>query len=293
MIKGLIPLTRIDCKNSKKLARAINSPIIVIPIYDLLTNVAADFNRAFYEIKACGGIHKYLNYSGIIILSLIMRDDLILKSGPKKYAEIINTIKPDAYTTVDGGTYNKEDANSWKEVIRLFKETRELIKLCPNFKPIGHVKGCNPIQIKLHLKYLERLGINTFMFHIGDFFRNGDASMIQQAKYFCSLIKKEDNTLLLYGMGSPKKMLEFSFVDFFITYSHFVNARNGKKFIGTRKEKSNGDSVYNVALHNFKELMKHLKSLSYQTKLFTGGRCRWAEVLQEPQFAIQNQIAKK
>jgi len=295
MTKGLIPLTRLDCKNSKKLARAINSPVIVIPIYDLLTNVTAEFNKTFKDIKICGGIHNYLNYNGFVILSLIMRDDLIRKSRPKKYAEIINTIKPDTYTTVDGGTYNNQDTESWKEIIRLSNETRELIELCPEIKPIGHIKGCNPVQIKLHLEYLKGLGINTFMFHVGDFFRNSDESMIQQAKYFCSIIKEKNNTLLLYGLGCPKKMLEFSFADYFITYGHFVNARNGKKFTNGIKQKSNNDSVYEVALHNFEEMTKSLKSLKKQTKLFSGGECKWVGDMQdqEAQLVIQKQKARK
>lgn len=295
MVKGLIPLTRLDCKNSKKLAIAINSPVIVIPIYDLLTNATAEFNKTFKDVKACGGIHSYLNYNGFVILSLIMRDDLIWKSGPKKYAEIINTIKPDTYTTVDGGTYNNQDTKSWKEVIRLSNETKELIDLCPEVKPIGHIKGCNPVQIKLHLKYLKGLGINTFMFHVGDFFRNSDKSMIQQAKYFCSLIKEKNNTLLLYGLGCPKKMLEFSFADYFITYGHFVNAINGKKFINGIKQKSSNNSVYEVALHNFWEMTKSLNSLREQTKLFSGGKCRWGEEMQdqEPLIIFQKQKVRK
>ena len=292
MTKGLIPLTRLDCENSKKLARAINSPIIVIPIYDLITNVTADFNKTFKDIKACGGIHNYLNYDGFVILSLIMRDDLILKSSPEKYSKIIKGIKPDTYTSVDGGTYYKEDSKSLKEVIRLSKETKELMNLCPDIKPIGHIKGCNPIQIKLHLEYLKKLEINTFLFHVGDFFRNGNESMIQQAKHFCSLIKKEGNTLLLYGLGSPKRMLEFSFADFYITYSHFVNARNGRIFAGTKKINYSNMSVYEAAAYNFKELSNHLKTLNYQTKLFSGGKCRWVVAQQELQFIIQNQAVK-
>ena len=204
----LIPLTRLNCKNDKKLARAINSPVIVIPIYDFISNVTAEPNGLFNKIKSLGGIHNYLRDNGLrydclVILSLIMRDDLIWKFYPEKYAEIIKGIKPDTYTSVDGGTYNKQDIKSWKEVIRLSKETKKLIELCPDIKPIGQVKGCNSIQIKLHLEYLKKLGINIFMFHVGDFFRNGDESMIQQAKYFCSLIKDENNTLFGTAFKCP------------------------------------------------------------------------------------------
>lgn len=292
MARGMIPLVRLDCENSRKLARAINSPIIFIPLYDLITDTTAEPNELFEKIKSCGGIHKFLDYPGIVILSLIMRDDLIWKSFPKKYATIIKGIKPDAYTLVDGATYNKQEYKSYKELIRLSEETKELLKLCPDILPIGQVKGCNSMQIKLHLEYLKQLGIKIFIFHVGDFFRNGDESMIQQAKYFCSLIKDENNTLLLYGLGSPRRMLEFSFADFFVTYSHFVSARNGKIFAGTKKVNYSNMSVYEAAAYNFKELSNHLKTLNYQTKLFSGGKCRWAVAQQELQFIIQNQAVK-
>ena len=286
MTSRIVPLIRLDCKNSIKLAKAINSPIIVIPIYDLISNITAKPNKLFGKIKSCGGVHNFLDYHGIIILSLIMKDELILKFSPKQYAEIINNIKPNTYTTVDGATYNKQDSKAFKELKRLSKETTELLTLCPDIKPIGHVKGSNSIQIKLHLKYLKQLGINIFIFHVGDFFRWGDNSTIQQAKYFCSLIKDGGNTLLLYGLGSPKRMLEFSFSDLFITYSHFVNARNGRIFIKTKKQKFSNMSVYDAAIHNFKELSKYLENLKSQTKLFSGGKCKWAEAHQELQFVI-------
>lgn len=294
MIKTIIPLVRLDCRNGIRLARAINSPIIVIPIYDLISKATAKPNRLFKKIKEGGGVHKILNYNGIIILSLIMSDNLIKKFKlPEQYAEIIRGLKPDAYTTVDGATYDKQDSKSFKELIRLSKETKELLKLCPDVKPIGHVKGCNSMQIKLHIEYFKKLGIKIFIFHVGDFFRNGNKSMIQKAKHFCSLIKNENNTLLLYGLGSPKRMLEFSFSDFFITHSHFVNAKYGKIFIGTKKEKFSDMSVYEVAIHNFKEFLSHLKRLKSQTKLFIGGECKWVEAHQEPRVVIQNQKLKK
>jgi len=293
MNSKIAPLVRLDCKNSIKLAKDINSPIIVIPIYDLISDATAKPNQLFKKIKSLGGIHNFLDYHGIIILSLIMKDELIWKFSPEQYAEIINNIKPNTFTTVAGATYNKQDSKSFKEVRRLSKETTELLKLCPEIKPIGHVKGCNSIQIKLHLEYLKQLGIKIFIFHVGDFLRSGDNSMIQQAKYYCSLIKDSGDTLLLYGLGSPKLMLEFSFADMFITYTHFVTASNGRIFIGTKRKKYSNMSVYEAAVHNFKELSNYLKKLKSQTKLFSGGTCKWVEAHQEPQFVIQNQNLRK
>ncbi|MFA5061408.1 MAG: hypothetical protein WC494_03790 [Candidatus Pacearchaeota archaeon] len=292
MTRGIISLVRLNCQNSIKLAKAINSPIITIPIYDLISRNSGKPNKIYHKIKSSGGIHAFLNYNGNIILSLIMRDEVIWKFSPEKYAEIINGIKPNFYTTVDGGTYQKQDKDSMEELVRLSTETKELLDLCPGIKPIGHVKGCNSVQIKLHLNFLKKLGINLFLFHVGDFFRNGDENVIQQAKHFCSLIKNEENTLLVYGLGSPKRMLEFSFCDLFITYSHFVNAKHRIIFRGSKRYKSNNLPVYEAALHNFKEFSSYLKNLSYQTKLFTGGNCKWEEAQQEVSFVLQNPRAR-
>ena len=295
MVNRIISLVRLSCENSIKLAKAINSPIIVIPVYDLISDATATPNSLFKRIKKLGGFHSALDYNGIVILSFIMRDDLIEKFKlPEQYAEIINGLKPDFYFTPDGLTYEKQDNKSFFEIIRILLLTAQLIKLCPNITPIGLVKGANETQIKAHRDSLKKLGINKFVFHTGDFFRNGSPDMIQRAKYYCSIIKRDGNPLMLYGFGSPKLMLEFSFVDYFITYTHFVNAKHRKSFVGTEKEKYSNKPVYELALHNFKELSNHLKKLRYQTKLFIGGKCKWEGELQdqEPQLVVQSQKVK-
>lgn len=293
MTKEIVPLIRLDCKRSIELARSINRKIIVVPIYDLILESNAKPNQKFKKIKKAGGIHNYLNYNGIIILSLIMKDEIIWKCLPEQYAEIINGIMPDAYTTIDGGTYDKEELESIQEIIRISKETKKLISLCPNIKPIGHVKGCNKSQIKLHLNFLKSLGINTFLFHTGDFFRKGDKEMMNKAKTFCSLIKKDKNILFVYGVGTPKRMLEFSFCDLFITYNHFVTARYGKIFKEKKKHEYSNMDVYEATAHNFKELSNYLEDLKYQTKLLDGGKNKWGEDMLDQELTMQNQKAKK
>ena len=289
MVRGMIPQVRLDCENSRKLALALNSFPLVIPIYDLICNDTGKPNQLFKKIKDCGGLHNFLNYSGTIILSSIMRDDLIKKIKlPEEYAEIIKGSKPNFYFTPDGLTYENKDEDSLKEIIRLSKLTLKLKELCPEIQPIGLVKGSNYLQIKAHKNFLKKLGVKVFAFHTGDFFRNGDEKRIQTAKYYCSLIKEEGNLLMLYGLGSPKRMLEFSFADFFITYTHFVTARNGNIFEGSKKINYSNMSVYEAAIYNFKELSNHLKKLQYQTKLFIGGECKWAVGQQEQQYIIQS-----
>ena len=271
---------RLSCEKSIKLAKAINPPLVVIPLYDFICNSTAKPNGLFKKIKEAEGIHKYFDYNGLVILSTIMRDDLIKKFIlPEQYEEIINGLCPDYYFTPDGETYEKRENKSLREIIRLISITPQIIKLCQNSKPIGLVKGCNRSQILFHKNFLNKLGIKIFAFHTGDFFKNGDKNMIQRAKLYCSLIKEKDNFLILYGLGAPSRMLEFSFSDMFITYNHFVNAKHKKIFINKKKIKLFKDSlqkdfVYRAALYNFKELSKYVSDLKYQTKLI-GGKHKW------------------
>lgn len=293
MIKTIIPVVRLDYRKTFQIASAVNVPIIVVRVQDVISKRTGEPNYLFKEIKSYGGIHNFLEYDGIIILSLIMRDELIWRFSPRQYSEIIRGLKPDAYTTVDGATYDKQELKSFKELIRLSKETKELLRLCPEIKPIGQVKGCNSMQIKLHLEYFKKLGINILIFHVGDFFRNGNESMIQKAKHFCSLIKNENNTLFLYGFGSQKRLIDFSFVDGYITYSHMINAQHRTILNGRKKEKNNCMTYDQAAIYNLKQMILNLKHIRKQTKLFIGGKCKWVEAHQEPQFIISSQKAKK
>jgi hypothetical protein len=175
---------------------------------------------------------------------------------------------------------------SWKEIRRISKDTVELIRLCPGIVPVGHVKGCNSFQVRYHLSFLQRIGIGIFIFHTGDFFRNGDHNLIQKAKHYCSLIKKEDNTLILHGMGSQKMIIEFSFADIYCTYSHMITARTGQYYCDTKKRKYSTGDVKEIAYLNLDQMFKNLKITQIQTKLFEGGNCIWAEDIQVQELLL-------
>jgi len=294
MIKSLIPTVRVDSKTSYHIAKAIHPPVIVVRVQDVISKKTGEPNSIFTEIVEAGGIHNFLNYEGFVILSLIMKDDLIWLFSSEKYAQIINGLLPDAYTTVDGATYENREIFSERELIRLSKQTIELLHLCPHILPIGQVKGSTSRQIQMHLKLLENLGIEIFLFHTGDFLRQGDRNMIQKAKHFASLIKKKGHTLILSGMGAQRHLTSFSFADAFITYSHIVNAQHGKRFEGTRKIKSFGGKFVGTAIHNLKQMILNLKKIQTQTKLYSGGELLWAEAQQEQskELVILGQVEK-
>jgi hypothetical protein len=260
-----------------------NLPIdcLVVRLQDLLCSNSFELNSTFSKIKEMGGIHNFLGFEGNIILSLIMKDDMIHSFTPEKYAFVIKALKPDYFTTVDGETYEKQEKLSLKEIKRCTLETLQLMRLCPDVKPIGQVKGCNRIMIKLHILLLKALGIRNFVFHIGDFKRNGSPDMISRAREYASIIRKHADTLFLYGAGSQKSITEFSFADAYISFNYFVKAYYGKKYVGTKERTYTGGYSPSIVRNNLIEMINNLSRIKSQTQLFEGGLCQWAAVQQD------------
>ncbi|MFH1311508.1 MAG: hypothetical protein ABIH65_03830 [Nanoarchaeota archaeon] len=286
-MKYIIPVIRLDNLSSLLPARAMNCDKIVVRAQDLLSKKKALSNYLFYRIKHCGGIHNFLRkfgYGGCIILSFIMKDELLEKINETILCDLIEGLKPDYYTTVDCESYDKDMPHSKRQIVEACRKTINLMRLCPEYKIIGHVKGCNERQIISHFHLLEKLGIKIFLLHSGDFLRHGDKNQIQKVKYYAGLIKKKDNIVLLYGFGSQKRFEEFSFVDGYITYSHIVNARKGIIFIGRKRQKYSGMKPIQAATHNLKQMFFNLKESQKQIKLF-GGEKSWVE--EYPELLIE------
>ena len=266
---------------------------LVVRLQDLICPRSMRLNSTFFKIKEKGGIHNFLDFDGKIILSLIMKDNLIQGFNPSRYSEVINTLKPDYYTIVDGETYEKEELISKAEIKRSFLETRQLIELCKDSKPIGQVKGCNKSQIVTHMALLKSLGIEDFVFHVGDFFRNGSPKMINRAKEYSLMIRKNAKTLILYGMGSQSKLQEFSFADAYTTFNYFVNAVNGKKFVGTKKYHYTGGYSPKIVRENLIQIIKNIANMKKQTKLIIGGVCPWeAEQEETGQVTLEQELVQ-
>jgi hypothetical protein len=150
---------------------------------------------------------------------------------------------------------------------RIDKENEELIRLSPKCTFYGLVKGCTQNQIEEHIKRLRALQIDDLVFHIGDYFRNGDPNLIMRARDYATTIRRHARRLILYGMGSQKRMLQFSFADVYVTFNHFVTARNGMQFVGTKRVKYNGSYRPEIVTNNFIQMNKNVKLLEKQTKL--------------------------
>lgn len=271
----LYPVVKLNDPSLRDIWKGLDLPYLVVRLQDLITSSSGKPNKTFYEVKFKGGIHNYLDYGGKVILSLVMKDKLILKFSPKLYAEIINEVKPNYFTSVDGETYDREEKTSFQEILRCVNETKQLINLCPNVTCIGHVKGCNESQIHTHLNQLNSLGIKHYLFHVGDFFRSGSKEMINKAKHYASIIRKKAYKLILYGMGSQKKLIEFSFADAYVSFNYFVKAINGKKYSNHSLVKYTGGYSTKIVRSNLVWMILNLKRISNQRKLTYGGIDLW------------------
>lgn len=247
---------------------------LVIRVQDLVSSVTYEYNKVFYDIRQAGSIHGFLNTDKKIILSLVMKDDIIYNFDADRYIEIIKTLKPDFFTTVDGWTYEGEHKISWDEIKRCITQTIKIMQACPDVIPIGQVKGCSKQHLLAHISLLKSFGIKKFLFHLGDYFRNGNPNLMAIGKTYAAYIRKHVDELILYGMSTQKRLTEYSFADGFMTLGYFIKARNGERIVGTntQREKYSKDLVKN----NLSQMIRNIKMLKSQTRLI-GGDALWEE----------------
>lgn len=255
MVK-LSPVIRLDSKETFGVLKAFPLDLIVVRFQDLISKTTYEFNETFNQIAASGGLHKFLSFNGQILLSMIMRDRLIANVKPINYATAINSLHPDSFTTTDGETYDREFLVAPQELLRIQKYNEELLSLVKGIKPFGLVKGCSETQVTNQVRLLKSYGIDDFIFHIADFFRERDPDMIRRGRTLSLVIRKQTDKLTLYGPGSQRRLQEYSFADRLVTYTHFVAALKGWKFLGTKQTKYTGGYNEQIVTHNFLQLYK-------------------------------------
>lgn len=263
----LAPIVKLSDKSTFDVFRVCSLPLVVVRLQDLVSKRKFKFNTLYSDIVSRGGLHEYLGFDGEILLSLIMKDEMLSHLKPIQYAEAINSLLPDSSTTVDGETYEGEYSLSVSELRRVNKENEELSKLSPKCTLYGLVKGCTQHQIEEHIGHLKALGIEDLVFHVGDYFRNGDPNLIMRARDYASMIRRYARRLILYGMGSQKRLLQFSFADIYATFNHFVTAKNGMQYLGTKKVKYRGSYRPEIVTNNFLQMNKNVKLLERQSRL--------------------------
>jgi len=275
----LFPILKLNQPSLLSVHRGLPIKTVVVRLQDLISSTYK-FNSVLSKIKKAGGIHNYLGFHGKVILSLIMRDDILPHFTAEKYSLAINLLKPNFYTTPDCETYEGEIIKlpdgrifygnvekSFNQILKVLSITKKLISLCPNSMPLGQVKGCNNEQLKFHMVQLNSLGIYDFVFHVGDFFRHGNPTFIQKAKVYSTFIKRRSRSLMLYGMGSQKKLNEYSFGDAYASMNYFIKARRGQEYTGTKLRRANGRYSPVLARKNLIQMLKNIDKVKHQTKL--------------------------
>ncbi|MCK9632709.1 MAG: hypothetical protein M0R30_13845 [Methanoregula sp.] len=164
---------------------------IVIRMRDFLFKDGTLNIKLIKKIEDAGGLHKYYNFTGPVIFSSIMRDEVLDSCVCEIYIFIINHLKPEYYLTPDGYTYRGYKLDSRAQIEKVLEITKIILKECPRSEPIGLIKGCNLSQMDLHLDKLLDLGIKRFCFHAGDFIYKESEYSKSRAIFFAKSMKEK------------------------------------------------------------------------------------------------------
>lgn len=227
--KTLCPIIKLGNRETYNPERRIKAASVIVKAQPLLSKDGKSTTAIFDQIQKDGGIQNHLDFGGDVILSSIMPDRAIAGLTSEAYAELIEETGVKYYLTPDGETYLGETGRSAGEILRMLDQTQTLLDLCPRCVPIGLVKGCTSDQIWYHTDKLQNLGIQSFCFHLGDYFRGSDY-VLQIAKRFANIIHEKTHELMIYGIGSKKHIYSFRFARKFATQSHIVKAYYGYKY---------------------------------------------------------------
>jgi len=129
--RQLIPVIKLSEPKTFRPWEKVDCFGVVIKTQHLLSVDGKRTNKIFDKIQSAGGIHSYIGYEGIVILSSIMPDKTIYGFSVNAYAAMIDALRPDFYLTPDGETYLDEPEISALEIDRIVKDTEFLIEACP------------------------------------------------------------------------------------------------------------------------------------------------------------------
>ncbi|MDY3203018.1 MAG: hypothetical protein VB007_00600 [Methanocorpusculum sp.] len=194
---------------------------------EFITSDGKALTPLYYRTAAKGGFNVANNTDTPIALSLIMDDPRCSGLSARTVSRLINELKPAYCTTMDEATYLRDNSWSTHKLKQIRMKNRQLIKAHPEMKFIGVIKGSTVPQIRGHVSELQSLGIDQFIFHIGDYIAHGNAYELRCAKEFVQTIRDLVPTLYLYGMGSKEMIQTFPYVDGIITLNHIIEPHNG------------------------------------------------------------------
>lgn len=253
-VKSMLPVIKLTDSKTYPPWEECHFPGLIVKLEHLISEDGMHTSSLYDRVLETGGLHNFLKYPGIIILSSIMPDRAIAGLSLQQHADIINSLRPDYHITPDGETYLNERHLSAYEINRMMKWTEYLLDNCSGTKPIGLIKGSCVNQIEDHTDRLSDLGLEMFAFHAGDFLFRSNKSSVQHAKTFYSSIRKAVPWLMVYGVGSDKNIRIFSGADCFVVQSHYINAFHRQKITEFRTVQSDISDTRERIVHNMRVL---------------------------------------
>lgn len=239
----LLPAIKLHEPRTHEPWKYISCPGVVIKLEELLSADGRYTSTMFDKIRKKGGLHNFLDFEGMVILSTVMPDYAIFGLTPELYAWMINEIEPDYYLTPDGQNYFDRPNTSEYEIRRILRETDILLKAGLSSEPIGLVKGCCAKEATAHCRSLIDRGIEHHVMHVGDCIHRATKAEQEKMLSIYHHVAAQSPWLLIYGVGSRKYFRAFPSCNGFVTQSHYTyQFRKGEK-----------DSPENRIMENLRE----------------------------------------
>lgn len=274
----VVPILKIGEVASQSVCDGFAAKAIVVPAQQLLSLATGKPNKRFQKIVAAGGLHPHLRYEHPIILSLVMKDELIAKCETATLIELIRQTRPDFFTTPDGETYDGEPETSRREINRMLTSTDQLLAANLKAVPIGHIKGCNTMMIDEHQQALAQRGIDLFFFHLTDFLRGHSKTMTNIGIGHVLHIKQKGVPLLVQGCGW-RNHLRLNVADGIVTNSHLIAAIKGINFEVDRHHAGQERFSPSLVRRNYEVIVERFHQMKKQktlTEVFT----QWEEAIE-------------
>lgn len=257
----------------------IDTGAIIVSFRDLF------FNKEIMKQVLRKGIHSFLDYNGLILLSSIMPDELLVKDNIfQEFTRVAIDGGFDGVIGWDSPVYTDIPLYySWINLLKGLELTYRLCKL--NLPVIGLAKGNTYRQIAFSINCLANMGIKTLALHVSEYLINFKLDPFARNilyNYANEIVGKFKN-LIVIGAMSPSnisiirklfgrvKNLSLAGLSFFLDAKNFRIYLNSNKvdisnkflkcYCPVCRNHSIKDFVENVKLraaHNLLQLQKQL-----------------------------------
>lgn len=194
---------------------------VFAPLWQLLVN------KDKLSEASRSGLHDYLGFSGRILLSTVMPDELIDKLDSDQYFQLIKDLRPDVTMVPDNYTYvDMPLYQSWSQTIRLVTFANDFLDL--DVPVIGLVKGAIAQQYVWALRKQVEMGYVSFALPSRELFKQTllDGA-VMSARYVFDR-SRPDAELLFYGLAYPVRRVKASYSNL----SWFIEANRAHIFRG-------------------------------------------------------------